>query len=305
MRISTKNFYESGSARLSDLQASLMKTQQQIQSGLKISTPSDDPIAASKILALNQSQSLNTQYASNRQNAKDPLQFSEAILTSVSELLMDVKDTLTAASTSTLADADRQVMAQDISGKLDQLLGLANTTDENGDAIFSGYKTGGEAFSKTAGGVVYNGDQGQRLAQVDSARQLATNETGDRIFQAGGNDVFKSLSKIVDLLNTPTSSSSDRAAVIAGLNSETTKISAAHDTVLAARSSVGTRLREIDNLDESGASRDTYLMTSLAELQGLDYTKAISDLTQEKTMLEAAQQSYVKIASMSLFSFLP
>ena len=42
MRISTQNLFETGGARLGDLQASLVRTQQQISSGRRILVPSDD-----------------------------------------------------------------------------------------------------------------------------------------------------------------------------------------------------------------------------------------------------------------------
>ena len=48
MRISTNTIYESGGARISDLQVGLNRTQQQIASGRRILNPSDDPIGAAR-----------------------------------------------------------------------------------------------------------------------------------------------------------------------------------------------------------------------------------------------------------------
>jgi len=39
-------------------------------------------------------------------------------------------------------------------------------------------------------------------------------------------------------------------------------------------------------------------------LQDLDYAKAITDLTRQKTMLEAAQMSFTKIQGLSLFNYM-
>ena len=41
-----------------------------------------------------------------------------------------------------------------------------------------------------------------------------------------------------------------------------------------------------------------------SELRDLDYAEAISRLSLETTVLEAAQQSYVKVAGLSLFNFI-
>jgi flagellar hook-associated protein 3 FlgL len=36
----------------------------------------------------------------------------------------------------------------------------------------------------------------------------------------------------------------------------------------------------------------------------VDYAEAVSNLTQQKTYLEAAQQSFLKVSNLSLFNYL-
>ena len=74
MRISTQTLFDTGAARIGDLQSGLAKTQQQISTGRRILTPADDPVGAARALEVTQSQSLNTQYGVNRQNAKSATQ---------------------------------------------------------------------------------------------------------------------------------------------------------------------------------------------------------------------------------------
>ena len=58
---------------------------------------------------------------------------------------------------------------------LDQLVGIANSDDGNGQFLFAGYMSASAPFVQQAGGgVQYIGDQGQRLMQVDVARQMST-----------------------------------------------------------------------------------------------------------------------------------
>lgn len=303
MRISTQTFYSTTTARMSEIQSGLMKTQQQIQSGKKNLTPADDPVAAAKAISLTQSKAQNEQYGVNRQNVKDPLQYSEVVLDGVVDLLHDVKDIVLSASNGTISDADRKIFASDIAGRLDQLFSLANSTDASGNPIFSGFETGKPAFTKTATGAVYNGDQGQRNVQVDTARQLASNDPGDKIFQ-GGNDIFKTLTDLVGMLNTPVTTAAEKTALTANLTASNVQLTTSMDNVLTVRASIGSRLKEIDTLDVSGSARGLYLEESLSDVQGLDYVKAITDLTQQKTMLDAAQQSFAKISGMSLFDYM-
>jgi flagellar hook-associated protein 3 FlgL len=74
--------------------------------------------------------------------------------------------------------------------------------------------------------------------------------------------------------------------------------------VLTVRASLGTRLQELDALDSSGNDRTVQYKAMLSELQDLDYAKATVLLTQQKAMLEAAQQSFVRTSSLSLFNYL-
>jgi flagellar hook-associated protein 3 FlgL len=50
MRISTNSIFDGSSARLVDLQSKMNKISEQVASGRKMQTPSDDPVAAAQAL---------------------------------------------------------------------------------------------------------------------------------------------------------------------------------------------------------------------------------------------------------------
>ena len=64
MRISTSMIYDLGVASLQHQQGEQVHLQQQISSGRRVLTPSDDPVAAASALDVAQAQSLNDQYLS-------------------------------------------------------------------------------------------------------------------------------------------------------------------------------------------------------------------------------------------------
>jgi len=300
MRISTHTLFESGAARIGELQSGLVKTQQQIATGRRILAPSDDPVAAARALEVTQTQSLNTQYGVNRQHAKSALGAVEGTLTSVTALLQDIKATVIAAGNAALSDTERGFMATELSGRLEEMLGLANTRDAVGNYLFSGFQTTTPAFSKDAitGVVSYDGDQGQRLLQVDATRQMSVTAPGSTVFQGGGQDVFQTLNDLVVLLQTSGAPSS----VVLGTHND--NLDQALDSVLTVRASVGSRLQELDALDYAGEDRNLQYSQILSELQDLDYTKALTQFSQQQTTLEAAQQSFVKASGLSLFNYI-
>lgn len=299
MRISTQTLFETGSARISDLQSGLVRTQQQISTGRRILVPSDDPAGSARALEVTQSQSLNTQYGLNRQYAKASLGAVEGTLSAVTSLLQDVKTTVIAAGNAVLTDVERGFMAIELQGRFDELLGLANTRDGLGNYLFSGFQTATPAFVATATGAQYQGDQGQRLMQVEAARQVAVSNTGQSVFQGGGQDVFATLKDLVALLQTP-----GTAGLTAGLATANSKLDLALDSVLTARASGGSRLQELDALDNAGEDRNLQYSQTLSDLQDLDYAKALTQLSQQQITLEAAQRSFVTISGLSLFNFL-
>ena len=116
--------------------------------------------------------------------------------------------------------------------------------------------------------------------------------------------VFKTVGDLIANLNASTASPSARATLNAGLNAANLNLSSALDTALTVRASGGARLQELDTLDSEGSDRSLQYATRLSSLQDLDYAKAITELTQQQVTLQAAQQSFVKIANLSLFDYL-
>jgi flagellar hook-associated protein 3 FlgL len=116
--------------------------------------------------------------------------------------------------------------------------------------------------------------------------------------------IFKTIGDLITSLNTPATTASAKASLSASLSSANNNVTAALDTVLNVRAAGGARLQELDTLDTEGDNRSLQYASTLSGLQDLDYAKAISELTQNQLTLQAAQQSFVKIANLSLFNYI-
>ncbi len=404
MRISTSTIFENGGSHISDLQVSLNKTQQQIAAGRKILTPDDDPIGAARALVLTQADSQNTQFATNRQQAKNNLQITDGVLGSVTTTLHNVKGLLVQAGSGVLSDADRGFIAAELQGNLDQLFALANSTDGTGNYLFSGFSTTTAPYTQVPGGAKYNGDQGQRYVQVDVARQLPLSEAGTGIFenirtapgqfnvranpnntgqgqvsasinpataaaltgnnyevsflgspaisytvtnkttgavvvpttaytspqnvsfdginltlndnpnppaigdkfsiQPGNQNIFETLTDIIDALKVPQSTANAKKEFSANLVQASGNLDISLSNVLTSRSKLGVSLKEIDNLDSDGDAKGVAYKSDISAIMDLDYAKALTELSQQSTTLQAAQQSFIKTSELSLFNFL-
>lgn len=183
MRISTSSLYEASTSQMSTLQSQLAKTQLQLGANKRVLTPSDDPVASARMLEVSQSQSMNTQFGTNRTSARNSLSQVDNTLTNITNLMTNVKTLIVRAGNPSLSDSDRASLATELDGRIQDLVGLANTTDGAGSYLFSGYQVGTKPFTQTATGATYSGDQGQRDVRVGASRALAISDSGSSVFE--------------------------------------------------------------------------------------------------------------------------
>lgn len=411
MRISSNTVFESNVSALVQQQARLHQTQQQIASGKRLLNASADPVAFTRALDISQSEAINTQQTANRGAVRDTLSLAESTLQGVTSLIQDVQTITISAGNGSLNNNDRALLATNLSGRLQDLIALANGTDGVGNYLFSGYQSRTPPFVDTPAGVSYFGDDGQRLVQVGAGRQMATSDSGADVFMriktgngsfvtrpnAGNNgsgvisagvvanpalltgnnytitiaaavtpatgmtysvtsspnpppvpavppapvagmtaqpyvsgqsitfdgmrldiqgapasgdtftvtpstneSIFKTISDLITTLNTPVSG----ANLTNGLNRGLNNLGNALNNVLTVRATLGNRLNEIDALQEVGDNIGLLLKQNLSSLQDTEYNKAISDLTQQQTILQATQKTFTQVANLSMFNYI-
>jgi len=310
MRVSSNTSYELGIAALNRQQAAQTNTFEQISSGRRNLTPSENPAAYVRALEVSQADSANTQFASNRLSAKGNFAIMEGVLSDVTNLLQNAQELAVSAGNGALNDSSRRAIATELRGNLDELLGLANRTDGNGQYLFSGFQGSTKPFADTGSGVQYFGDEGLRMVQASASRQLAVNESGKEVFEripasgGGYQSMFKTLSDLINLLETPIVTATDKTTLSTGLDTAQVNLSNTLDNVLRIRASAGTRAKELDTLNESGDDMSIQYKQQLSDLQDVDYAKAISELTQQQTYMEASQKAFLKVQGLSLFDYI-
>ncbi|WP_238927918.1 flagellar hook-associated protein FlgL [Achromobacter xylosoxidans] len=183
MRLSTSMMYSNGLKGVLSQESDMNRLVEQVGSGKKFLTPADDPLSASLAINVAQTQSMNSTYLLNRNTAKTNLGQENNVLDSITTALADVRTRVVQAGNGTFADSDRQALSTALKNARDALLGLANSTDGNGQYLFSGYQGGVVPYAQdTNGKIVYSGATGERTVQVDQSRQMSTSDIGSDIF---------------------------------------------------------------------------------------------------------------------------
>jgi flagellar hook-associated protein 3 FlgL len=399
-RISLTQVFSRGLNGILNVQSQLAKTQEQISSGKRVVTPSDDPVAAARILQLESEQARVKQYQKNIDGAVSSLDLEESQLESVEGILVRVRELTVQAGSGALSFSERQAIAEELETRLAELGGLANTRSASGEYIFGGYKGEQEPFVRVGNDFTYRGDDGQRLVQVASSTQVAVNDSGNSIFiaipsprlvgtAAAGNtgtatissghvvdqavfdanfsgsytvsftspttydivpvgggpavvsgatytsgqdivfngasmkivgtpatgdnfqvdppatqSVFTTVGKLIDGLRAYSDNTDDKIRLQELVAETLDNTYSAEENISVVRSRIGARMNTLESIDSLHAGTNLVNKKVLADVRDLDHVEAITRLTQENFVLQAAQQSFAKIAGLSLFDFL-
>jgi len=412
MRISTLQQHNTGVRQLLVNQASTVTTQQQISTGRRVLTPSDDPVASTRILQLQQDISLREQYMGNVTGATNRLSLEEATLSSVTENIARIRELTVNAGNGSMTAEDRGFIASEIDTRLEALVDLMNTKDPSNTYIFAGYKGETQPFQERAGGgVSYEGDDGERVLDVSNSTEIKTNDSGKKLFvdiksaqdtfftqenaknigtglisngfvsdqeaysdfspediiiqfnadsfvappgpnysvlsrsegrpidglkgmlyqpgteleikgasfklagqpEPGDSFFIRSSPKqsltdtvagLVEGLRSLQDNPEDSAALNVLIENSLTNLDFAQSSVSEVQSEIGGRLNTLENIENLHADVDLVSQEVLSQLQDVDFAEAVSRLSLESFLLEAAQQSFVQINRLSLFNSL-
>jgi len=182
MRISTASVYQDAVANFNNMQSAIAQSTNEISSGNALTSPSVNPTASAEVLVAQQGSSINTQFGVNRSNANNSLSTSDSILSGVTNLMQSLETQIVQANSGSLNSADRSNIATQLQGTMNQLMTLANSTDSNGNYMFSGSTVGTMPYTATSNGASYNGNQETQMSQIDTAQQIPVTVVGSTIF---------------------------------------------------------------------------------------------------------------------------
>jgi len=182
MRISTASIYETAVTNFNNMQSEIASSINEVDTGIALSSPAVDPSAAAQVLVATQGSNVNTQYGVNGQAAAGALNTQDGVLSGVTNLMQSLEGQVVEAGSGALTASDRNTLAAQFQSGISQLMNLANSTDSNGNYMFSGNTVGTEPYTVTSNGAQYNGNQETQMIQVDASQQLPVTVVGSNIF---------------------------------------------------------------------------------------------------------------------------
>ena len=187
MRISTQQYFDTSSSKYQSNYSSVVQAQQQASSGVRVQTATDDPVAAQRLLMLQQQKDMLSQYSGNITSLKSSLTNEESILQSISAAVQ-AGSQLALRAGGVTSDADRKSIAVEVGALEEQLMGLLNSKDAAGNYLFSGSKTQTPPYSRNSDGTYsYQGDENALSLQVSETLNVSAGDTAKSILEGAVN----------------------------------------------------------------------------------------------------------------------
>ena len=328
-RVSTYQFNTSFAKQVNNTQSKFNKLSQQITSGKRVSSVTDDAVAARGIIKANAQLADIETYLANLKQADNELTQTDKTLGAINDKLQEAYDLAMTVANGTNGEDQMNAYRQQLDSIIDSVTRLANT--QYGDKyLFAGTNTTTEPYSlvktddATAdnAGLVYAGNDGARYALVGQPKSdnVISDEKKEQI-NFIGKDVFGQVKFTTDADGNVTiddaNSSGAFAALYklkAALQSDPVDENAARATlenlddsmsqVTAARTKTGAMGQEFDDIQDAYANDTLNLKQLRSDLEDTDLPSAVSDWYTAYQSLQASYQMFSQTMNVSLLNYI-
>lgn len=286
---------------LDQSQATEQQLTTELSSGVSINALSQNPVAAGEnVLLLNQIQQ-DDSFTQSSNLVTGQLQVADSTLGSVVSQLTQALSLATSANNGTMNASNVQAIGSQISGILDEVESLANTSYQ-GQYIFSGGQSQTTPFSTSTSTspavTTYNGDQNVNYLETPNGQKIQLNIPGSQIFLgSGSNSVFAALNSLVADYSSGTVNTTQAIT-------DTTSLNTALNFVSQQRVTVDNSISQLTAASDAVTSDQTQLTNAQTNLMQADVAQVSTQLSLATTQQTALEDVIAQLdsSSNSLFS---
>ena len=273
--------------------------------------PSDNPLGNIQVLEIDSKMADNAQYIKNANYALFNLSFTERALEQLAENLNRVKELAISMASSTYNEVNRQHVSNEVRQLRDQILSIANRRVGH-RYIFGGFKTLDRPFDYSG---TYRGDEGHVSLEVRKDFFVQTNFHGKEIFFHDAGEEFPEDADPVRYL----ASSVGEKGVFAYLDGLSLalesndrgmiqellpKFDEVADKIVGLRTKIGALENAIANSREDMEKENIRFEERKSKISDADVFKLFSDISRQKSVLQATHQASANLINKTLLDFL-
>jgi flagellar hook-associated protein 3 FlgL len=286
---------------LDQTSAAIQQLTSEESSGVRVTSLSSDPVAAGQNVILLNNIQQDDSFTTSSNLVTGQLQVADSTLGSVVSELTSAISLATSANNGTMNSSNVKSIGSQISGILDEVLSLANTSYQ-GQYIFSGGQTSTAPFSTSTNTspatTTYNGDENVNYLETPNGQKIQLNVPGDQIFSgSGSNSVFAALNNLIADYSTGTVNTTKAV-------SDTTALSTALNYVSQQRVTIDNSITQVTAASSAVTSNETQLKTAQTNLMQADTASIATQLSLAETQQTALEDIIAQLDSTSntLFS---
>jgi flagellar hook-associated protein 3 FlgL len=270
----------------------------ELSSGVRVNSLSQDPLASGEnVLLLNQIEQ-DDSFTQSSSLVQGRLQVADTALGSVVSQLTSAISLATSANNGTMNSSDVKSISNQISGILDEVQTLANTSYQ-GQYIFAGGQASAAPFTTSTATspavTTYSGDEDVNYLTTPNGQSIQLNVPGDQIFAASGtNSVFGALNSLVADYASGTVNTSKAV-------SDTTALSTALNYVSQQRVTIDNSITQLTSASDAVSSEQTQLTAAQTNLMQADVAQVSTQLSLAETQQTALEDVISQLGSSSLF----
>jgi flagellar hook-associated protein 3 FlgL len=121
---------------------------------------------------------------------------------------------------------------------------------------------------------------------------------------AGTESVFDTIDSLIATVEQATATPASRALFSSTMATVIGQLSASTDHMSSIRAEIGARLNTLESAANARDQLDVETQKVMSDLRDVDYAEAITRMNAQLVGLQAAQQSYTRIAGLTLFDYL-
>jgi len=298
MQVSTKLFNEQSINRFSQLNSDIQTLQSKVATGKNVLRASDDPVAMINISAAKEKLNQLERYNVNIDRAVSRLSQAEIAISDIQSVMTRIYELSIQVKNDTYNNEDKRAISLEMEELKQQIIGIANSADANGNTLFSGFSTNKSPFYEDDDStIIYDGDQGNHQLAISESIKISTSINGADVFmRVKSEDGYISIFDVIDETiqkidnnETNTISLTKIKDSISHLSNQVTKI--------------GSNINRAETQQQNLNNRILNLTNTLSGIEDTDIASVVTELQSQLVSRDAAQQTFMMINQTNLFDY--
>ena len=337
MRVSTMQMTGTMQYNMMSTTNQMNQTLIELSTGKSVNQPSDDVLASTQILGLEDDTAQLKSYESNIDAAENTLGMAESMLTDINDSLNRVRDLVLAIGgvplpettpeepvdseddsdpvdetdpadpveepvTEPVSSEDIVAYTTEIEMMIENLADIGNTKSSSGEYIFGGTKGDEQVitFDEESGLYTVGGSDSVREMQISDSQTVEMGVNAGGIFGSGEDNILNDLLEFTDIATSPDTTQEELTDAIEDtLNA----IDETQSKVNQSLTTIGGSMNKLEMAADTNSEQQLYNDSMQSGLEDTDFAEATMEFTMLQVQLQASQQAFAMVNNTSLFDY--